>query len=350
MSSVLSAGQICALALRAIGAFPAHESAPDGDYLREAMSWLDLIMAELAGTTRLFSLIPQTVGFTLTNGQTTYDLDSALGADLPIDKVQFPVEAFFVVPTGSSTVTLSAAVPPSVVVGQTVVDLTASQNVPPGTTIAAINNAANQIVLSGPSTVASLDELQIGSTTVIANGTVNGPGMIAGTATFFRRPLPLVTRDRFMAVRRPNTLGHPIIAYIDRLPCPQLTIFPTPAATDTGLYLLQLDVQTYAPNVAPAGVTGTVPQGTALTKCREAWQRWLVMQLAHDLGSGPIFKLPEASLNRFGAVARDAKQALLAYENREHQTTAPICAPFDDDEYEHGGFYSGFYDSYVIPI
>jgi hypothetical protein len=58
------------------------------------MTWLDLIMAQQAGSTRMFNLIPDTLSITLTNGTTEYDLNTALGADLPLDRVQFPVEAW----------------------------------------------------------------------------------------------------------------------------------------------------------------------------------------------------------------------------------------------------------------
>lgn len=43
MSRTMSAKDICSAALRAIGHFPVTEGAPDGEQLREAMSWLDRI-------------------------------------------------------------------------------------------------------------------------------------------------------------------------------------------------------------------------------------------------------------------------------------------------------------------
>lgn len=94
MSRQRTAKEICERALRAIGAFPVTESAADGEQLREAMDWLDIIMAERAGVETLFSLIPSTLPVPLTNGTSSYSLNTALGADLPLDRVQFPVEAW----------------------------------------------------------------------------------------------------------------------------------------------------------------------------------------------------------------------------------------------------------------
>jgi hypothetical protein len=161
-----------------------------------------------------------------------------------------------------------------------------------------------------------------------------------------RRPLPIVTRDQFMSARNPAETGPPRMVYIDRLPDSQLYIHPIPPTTDPNSYVVILDVQTYAPNVAPAGVTGTQAQSSLLTQFRQAWNRYLVFQLAHDLFSGPIFKISETSLNRFGKIAAEAKAELLEYENQEHDDTPPIGAAYDDDYGFHGG---GGDESYVSP-
>lgn len=255
MSQVLTANQICERALRAIGAFPVTDPTADGEQVREAMFWLDLNMAQLAGSTRLFFFVQQQLSIVLTNGTTSYNLNNALGANLPIDGVQFPIEAWLQWPAND------------------------------------------------------------------------------------RKPLPIVTRDIFNSTSNPAETGLPRMIYIDRLPVPTLQIFPTPSVSDANVYTVLLDVQTYAPNVAPAGVTGTQPSGTALTKFRQAWQRYLIAQLSHDLGSGPIFKLPESSLNRFGKMASSARTELEAFENREHDDLPPIGEPafggFDDHDFDH---------------
>ena len=341
MSAVLSANQICETALRAIGAFPVTESAADGEQLREAMKWLDLILGQNAGGNRLLFLLPaaESVQFTLTNGTESYDLTGALGANAPADGMQFPVAAYLVVPTGNSVLAFSAPIPAGVVAGQAVSDLNSASAIPPGTTVVSINNAANQVTISSPSTCASGHIIQFGSPSVAqlaTTGTVAVANGRAGVATFYRRPVDIVTRDHFLNHRHPgDSNGHPRQVYIDRLPDNQLYLYPFPSSTDSNLYILELDVQTYAPNVAPAGVTGTQPQSQVLTKFRQAWQRYLCAQLAHDLGTGPIFKLSEARLNRFGSMASAAKNELEAFENREHDNEPPICHPYDHAGWHH---------------
>jgi len=89
MSKTLSATDICSRALRMIGAFPVTETAPDGEQLREAMSWLDLIMAEIAGTQELGFLQPATISMSLVAGQQAYDLSEELGENYPTNGIQF---------------------------------------------------------------------------------------------------------------------------------------------------------------------------------------------------------------------------------------------------------------------
>lgn len=240
MSRTYTAREICARALRQIGAFPITENAPDGEQLREALIWLDLIMAERAGVGRLFWQIPDTLTLTLQNEVQDYLLSATLGAELPVDGIQFPVQAF------------------------------------------------------------------------LEDGAGN------------RSPLPIVTRETFRHVFKSDQLGVPAMIYIDRLPSPTLSVFPILPPTNPVPYVIKLDVQTYAPNVAPSGVSGTRPDGSALTSFRQAWQRYLVYRLSFDLGSGPIHKLPAGSLNVFKQEIREAEDALTAWENQQHDTEDPV--------------------------
>lgn len=251
MSQLLTAKHIAEEALGNIGEFPVTESAADPEKLRRAMTWLDLIMAQQAGSTRMFNLIPDTLSVVLTNGTTEYDLNTALGADLPLDRVQFPVDAW-------------------------------------------LENDA-------------------------------------GT----RRPVEIVTRDRIEGVNNVADTGDVCQIYIDRLPtAPKLRIYRTPATTDSTTWTLKIVVQTYAPNVAPGGVTGTTPSGSVLHGFRLAWQRWLILQLSIDLAGGAIVKLPKSSIDNWVGQATAAKLALEAYDNREHESTPPIVdssESFDDE-------------------
>jgi hypothetical protein len=260
MSRVFTANDICFLALGAIGNFSINDSAPTGTSLRRAREWLDLIMAQLVGTHRMFSRVDDTLSMLITNGTSSYDLYLTLGSSLPTDKIQFVTGAWLEDENGN------------------------------------------------------------------------------------RSDIEIVTREKFENVDKPAQNGTPIWIYIDRvvdhLTNPTLRIFPTPATTDTKVYTLKLVCQRYAPNVAPRGVTGNAPAGNPAHELSQAWQRWLVTQLAHDLGAGPIQKLPEPSLARFASMAMEAKTALLAFENREQETTPPICASNEPLDCEYGS-YSG---------
>lgn len=348
MSAVHSAKKICELALRAINAFPVTESSADPEQLRETMTWLDMIMAEFVGSTRVLSFVPQQPEiFALTNGVGSYDLNQALSADQPLEEMQFPVEAYVFRPQGQSVIALGAAIPAGIAIGQSVINLSNPGAIPPGSVVLTLNPSAQQFGLTTPSMCATGDVLQFGTPTTptdvtvagVAGGTINGPGMIAGTSTFTRHPVRLLPRDEFSATHRPDHSGWPRICYIDRTSQPTLQIFPTPLATDPQMHVFGLDLQTYAPNVAPQGVNGAIPQASLMTNFRQAWQRWLVFQLASDIGSGPVVKIADNSIKVFQAKADTAKLALLAFENREHDDTPPVGEAFDDHEYHHGGSY-----------
>jgi hypothetical protein len=247
MSAVLSAKAICERSLRAIGEFPVTEPAADGEKLREAMTWLDLIMAQEAGAGVLFFMVEKTISMPIENGTTSYDLVGELGSSLPPDGLQYVRNAW------------------------------------------------------------------------IRDGAGN------------RYPCEIVTRDKFEAVPRANAVGRPTMVHIDRLDAPTARIYPTPASDDPTSYFLDLETQSYAPNVAPAGVTGTTPQGAILTRFRVAWQRYLILCLNVDLASGPIVKLPQSSVDNWKVERTGAKNALAAYENREHESTPPVVDAWGGD-------------------
>jgi len=103
MSAVLSAKQVCEEALRKIGAFSINDSAADGTELRVALNWLDLIMAELSGSTQVFWLMRNEINLTLTTGQRSYTLPAALNASAPGNGIQFVNSATLVNETGART-------------------------------------------------------------------------------------------------------------------------------------------------------------------------------------------------------------------------------------------------------
>jgi len=244
MSHVLTATEIAGKALRMIGKFPITETAPDSESLREALSWLDLNLAQTVGTRRMFKRLDVTLTMPIVNGTQSYDLEDALGTDLPDDGIQFVVRAWL----------------------------------------------------------------------------EDSPGN--------RSPVEIVTRQTFEEVSRIDESGSLCRIYIDRQDEGHtLQIFPVPATTDSTVWSLKLVVQRFAPDVAPTGVTGDIPQNVS-HGFGQAWQRWIVFQMAHDLGCGAIHKLPEDSLRRYAGVAKEAKDELLAFENREQDTEDPVCAAY----------------------
>lgn len=260
MSRTLTAREIGENALRMIGAFPVTESAADGEQLRLALTWLDLILAEISGTTELFWQVADTISLTLENERQEYPLGETLGADFPPDGLQFPRSAYL--------------------------------------------------------------EDEMGN----------------------RHPLTIVKRDKFEDVSRPAKPGIPKWLYLNRLPTPTLRVYPTLGEQTPITYQVKLVVQTYSPNVAPSGVSGSRPSGSILTEFRTAWQRFLIYRLAHDLGNGPIHKLAERSLARIERQAADSFRRLEAFENRQHDTEPPLSDGWglDDDFWRHGGSNRGY--------
>lgn len=90
MSKVFTAKEICERALRVMGAFPISESAAEGEDLREAMFWLDLILAEISGTADwLIHQVPDVLSLTLEAAKQEYVLSTELGsAAYPDDGIQ----------------------------------------------------------------------------------------------------------------------------------------------------------------------------------------------------------------------------------------------------------------------
>lgn len=101
MSRVLDANEVCARALRLVGAFPTSQTAPRGEFLREALFWLDLVMATNVGIREAFWLQPATLTMPLTPGVQDYSLQAALGSDYPTDGVQFPLGCEIEYPGGN---------------------------------------------------------------------------------------------------------------------------------------------------------------------------------------------------------------------------------------------------------
>lgn len=242
MSRTLSAVDLCGRALRLIGAWPVTDSAPDGEHLREALSWLDLNMAEISGVKRFFNHIKDNLPIALTAGKDTYPLIASMGAFYPLEGVQFPVAAY-------------------------------------------------------------LER--------------NGSKL---------HDITIVTRETWRMMEGLPGSGDPSAVFIDRFPQPTMRVWPMPADNDA---TIRLHVQTNAPNVSPGGVTGTIPDASAVHSFRAAWQRFLIYRLAGDLGRGAVVKLPQGSLQEYRTEATIAERQLDAFENRQHDNEPPIVRSYD---------------------
>jgi hypothetical protein len=228
MSKLWKASGICERALRKIGAFSINDTAADPEELSEALYWLDLTVAELAGTERCHWLIPQTLSIALSANTVSYDLSNSLGVGDPTDGVLFPIEAWVRDSSGN-------------------------------------------------------DE-----------------------------PVEIIRRRDYEDLSEKDAGGTPDRIYIDRLNNDQ-NMFVYPVPTDA-TYSIRLVCQTYAANM----LGGTPDGGGNLSHGFSAeWQRWLILQNASDIGSGPVRHLPPAELNDIRQQAAIAKSALMAYSNRE---------------------------------
>src|SRR5574340_291365 len=68
--------------------------APDPEELRRAVEWMDLMVAEDAGTERKFFLTPATTTSTLTADTASYTLSTLMGTSYPSTGILFPVAAY----------------------------------------------------------------------------------------------------------------------------------------------------------------------------------------------------------------------------------------------------------------
>lgn len=94
MSKLLSASDIAKRALRLIGAFPITETAPEPEYMDEALIQLDMLIAYVAGTNEVVWLIPQTLEVPIVGGIQDYDLNTYAAQQGGPNGVQKPIEAW----------------------------------------------------------------------------------------------------------------------------------------------------------------------------------------------------------------------------------------------------------------
>lgn len=131
--------------------------------------------------------------------------------------------------------------------------------------------------------------------------------------------IDIISRADYEALSDKAEAGEPTRIYIDRQNNQQqLYVHPVPADATTSLRLV---FQKYAPDMnagTPDGA-GNIAHGFSAE-----WQRWLILQTAADIGSGPVRVIPLAESDRIKLEAQTAKEALFTSSNREIVTSPPV--------------------------
>ena len=127
-------------------------------------------------------------------------------------------------------------------------------------------------------------------------------------------PIEIIRRSDYEAIEDKAESGKPDRIYIDRLAADQnVSVFPVP--TDTS-YSIRLVAQTYAPDFVGSNLrsaNGNVAHGLSAE-----WQRWMILQNAVDIGSGPVRRLPPGEISEIRSAAEVARRrADGVFERRE---------------------------------
>ena len=245
MAYLMTAKEICERSLRKVQVFSINDTAAQPEHLREALFWLDMLMAHLAGQTTIWWLVQQIIQVPITAGDDSYDLLDAMGTNAPDDGFLFPLSAR------------------------------------------------------------------------LYDGTNN------------RSPVEIVRRDVIDAQINPATTGRPNMIHIDRTtPNPTMLVYPVLGTGLTG-YKIELTIQAFSPDVAPAGVSGRAGQGNLITGLRQTWQLRAVEKLAVKIGDGPVTRRPLSEVKEWKVEAEKLESQLLAFDNREHETSAPLTVHHD---------------------
>jgi hypothetical protein len=127
-------------------------------------------------------------------------------------------------------------------------------------------------------------------------------------ATGDEAPLSILTRLAYDSIENKAERGDPERILVTRSPAPILFVHPVPAITTL---TVKLTIQTFAASFSDD--KGKVAHGWP-----EAFQRWMGIELACDLGDGPIRQLSEGKLGRMQKRAADAWRALVPYATRQN--------------------------------
>lgn len=116
----------------------------------------------------------------------------------------------------------------------------------------------------------------------------------------------------------PPTGTTPEWAYIERKDNPKLFLLPAPIEGD----MLLVNGQQYSDDLTQDN--GQIPHGFPA-----AWQRSIILQLAADIGAGPVKKIPRDELEDLKKDAGKAMRRLDAFNNRENVRRPRYTKPRD---------------------
>lgn len=133
-----------------------------------------------------------------------------------------------------------------------------------------------------------------------------------------RQEIPIVDRNTFDAITNPTQTGDPSLVFIDRLPTPTMQVWPNPTVAGRTLTI------TFAEFAKDFDSTINAGGGNIGTELRPAWQRFMINQLAADLGAGPVRRLEIRERQYYSSEAELARLRLEAFEDRPHDTEDPI--------------------------
>jgi hypothetical protein len=145
-------------------------------------------------------------------------------------------------------------------------------------------------------------------------------------STGSRTPVKIVDRNTFEERSLISTPGSPEIVHIDRMVKP--TLRPWPVIASTG-YRLALVAEMLGPDIAPKEVSPKNDRAAVEHGLPQAWQMWLINQLACEIGDGPVRKLASTTIGGWRSQNERKKTDLESFQDTEKQTTDPITQSMD---------------------
>ncbi len=118
-------------------------------------------------------------------------------------------------------------------------------------------------------------------------------------------PVKIISRKEYNELSSKAASGTPDRVYIDRLNEQTVYPYPIPATDD---WTLKIDVQSYAPDL-------TRGRGEAAHGFESAWQLWMVIATAAEIGDGPVLMLAGNRVNAMRTQANGLRERLLAFNN-----------------------------------